>query len=123
MSAPLLHICTPSQWRKAARAGQVRPESLAAEGFVHLSTVEQVQLPANRLYPGRTDLVLLCVDPDKLEAELRWEPGVPGDPAAMRFPHLYGPLPLGAVVAVLDYRPDSSGRFHPPRGVAELGAR
>ncbi len=123
MSAPLLHICTSSQWRGAARAGQVRPESLDAEGFVHLSTVEQVQLPANRLYPGRTDLVLLCVDRAKLEAELRWEPGVPGDPTAMRFPHLYGPLPLGAVVAVLDYRPDSSGRFYPPRGVAELGTR
>lgn len=91
------------------------PDSYESVGFVHLSTPEQVHLPANRLFPGRTDLVLLRVDPTRLTAPVRWEPGVPSDPESMRFPHLYGPLPIAAVTAVLDYRPGPDGTFGAPQ--------
>lgn len=91
------------------------PDSYESVGFVHLSTPEQVHLPANRLFSGRTDLVLLRVDPTRLTAPVRWEPGVPSDPESMRFPHLYGPLPIAAVTAVLDYRPGPDGTFGAPQ--------
>ncbi len=90
------------------------PDSYGEVGFVHLSTPRQVHLPANRLFPGREDLVLLRVDPARLNAPVRWEPGVPSDPESMRFPHLYGPLPIAAVTAVLDYRPGPDGTFGEP---------
>ena len=32
----------------------------------------------------------------------------------MRFPHAYGPVPVGAVLAVLPYRPAADGVFGPP---------
>jgi uncharacterized protein (DUF952 family) len=80
---------------------------------VHLSTPEQVHLPANRLYGGRTDLVLLCIDPNRLTDPVRFEPGVPTDPESMLFPHLYGPLPVGAVTSVTPYQPGPDGRFSP----------
>jgi uncharacterized protein (DUF952 family) len=102
---PLLHLIEPAAWRAAREAGAVRPPSLAEVGFVHLSTPDQVHLPAARLFPGRRDLLLLVVDPARLPDEVRFEPGVPGDPEAMRFPHLYGPLPLSAVTAVVPYEP------------------
>lgn len=82
-------------------------------GFIHLSTQAQVHLPANRIFAGRTDLVLLYLDPERLGSPLRWEPGVPGDPEAMLFPHLYGPLPVDAVVGVEDYREGPDGTFPP----------
>lgn len=91
--------------------GEVRPESDV--GFVHLSTQRQVDLPANRIFAGRTDLVMLYVDRAALAAPLRWEPGVPGDPVSMLFPHLYGTLPVRAVRAVRTYRPGPDGRFPP----------
>jgi uncharacterized protein (DUF952 family) len=60
-------------------------------------------------------LVLLVVDPE-LAAELRWEPPVhpatgESEPGSEKFPHLYGPLNLDAVVKVPDFAPDANGLF------------
>jgi uncharacterized protein (DUF952 family) len=107
----LVHLCTADEWRAAERIGLRTPPSLADVGFVHLSAPEQVHLPANRLYAGRTDMVLLSCDPASFHAPVRWEPGVPGDPEAMRFPHLYGPLPVAAVTSITPYVPGADGRF------------
>jgi uncharacterized protein (DUF952 family)/N-acetylglutamate synthase-like GNAT family acetyltransferase len=104
-NGPLLHLIEPSAWRAALAAGAVRPPSLGSAGFVHLSTPGQVHLPAERLHPGRRDLALLVVEPDRLTDPVRREPGVPAEPGGMLFPHLYGPLPTSAVIAVVPYRP------------------
>ncbi|MFP5019595.1 DUF952 domain-containing protein [Pseudonocardia phyllosphaerae] len=108
----LLHLCTPDERAGYAREGAIAPASLDEVGFVHLSTPEQVALPANRLFAGREDLELLVVDPAALGhagVEVRWEPGVPGDPESMRFPHAYGPVPFSAVVGSVAYRPGPEG--------------
>jgi len=109
----LVHLCGVREWDDARPAGEVRPESLSDVGYVHLSAPGQVHLPANRLFDGRTDLVVLYVDPTRLTAPLRWEPGVSTDPESMLFPHLYGALPVSAVVDVQAYRPGPDGRFMP----------
>ncbi|WP_018600541.1 DUF952 domain-containing protein [Mycobacterium sp. 155] len=111
--AVLVHLCSAREWQGAQASGEHRPPSLDAQGFVHLSAPEQVHLPANRLYAGRTDLVLLYIDAAELTAPVRWEPGVPSDPEAMLFPHLYGPLPAAAVTATAAYLPASDGSFSP----------
>lgn len=116
-ASPLLHLCAPVTWRMALAAGTVAPPSLLTEGFVHLSTPAQVQVPANELYAGRSDLVMLVIDPARLPGELRFEPARPPAPAGMRFPHHYGLVPTGAVVAVLPYRPGPDGRFTDPVGL------
>jgi uncharacterized protein (DUF952 family) len=111
VSPTLTHLCTADEWERARRLGERRPPSLESEGFVHLSAPEQVHLPANRLFAGRADMVLLRLDPELLDAPVRWEAGVPSDPQAMTFPHLYGPLPVAAVTSVTPYLPDENGRF------------
>lgn len=114
VTGPLLHLATPAGWRAALALGAIAPPSLAEVGFVHLSTPEQVALPADRHFPGRSDLVLLVLDPDRVAVPIRFEPGLPTDPASMRFPHAYGPVPAAAVLAVLPYRPRVDGGFDAP---------
>ncbi len=109
--AVLVHLCPSDDWYAAQNLGELRPESLADVGFVHLSTPQQVHLPANRLYRGRADLVLLRIDPTHLDSPIRWELGVATDPESMVFPHLYGPLPVDAVIDVTSYLPDADGQF------------
>ncbi len=120
MPVPLLHMTTQDEWEQASAEGELQPDSLAEQGFVHLSTPEQVHLPANRLYAGRTDVLLLVLHPERLGAEVRWEPGVPDDPSSMVFPHLYGPLPAAAVVGTLVYVPGADGTYPTPTGLPEL---
>jgi uncharacterized protein (DUF952 family) len=111
----LVHLCGREQWARARQQGGIQPDASGGD-FIHLSTPEQVHLPANRLYRGRDDLVLLRIDPVLLDAPVRWEPGVATDPESMLFPHLYGPLPVAAVVGVTAYPPGDDGSFAPIAG-------
>ncbi len=112
-SAPdlLVHLCGVDEWSRARASGAIHASG--GGQFIHLSTPGQVHLPANRLYRGRDDLVLLHIDPARLHSEVRWEPGVATDPESMLFPHLYGPLPADAVIRVTAYRPAPDGTFPP----------
>ncbi|NHA69249.1 DUF952 domain-containing protein [Phycicoccus flavus] len=101
MSAPLFHVADAAEWRAALGTGRyersTRGASLAEVGFVHLATADQWRGVLGRFYADHDgDLLLLEVDPDRLEAPLRWEPV---GPSGEEFPHLYGPLPVAAVVA------------------------
>jgi uncharacterized protein (DUF952 family) len=109
----ILHFCARDVWQQAQVQGEYRADTLATEGFIHCSPPEQVHLPANTLVRGRTDLVLLEIDPDRLTAPLRWEPGDPNDAESMQFPHVYGPIPVDAVIAVHDFQPGPDGTFAP----------
>jgi uncharacterized protein (DUF952 family) len=115
----LMHLCGADEWSRARSRGAIRPGasgSDVAAKFIHLSTPDQVHLPANRLYRGRDDLVLLHIDPALLDSPVRWEPGVATDPESMLFPHLYGPLPVRAVIRVSAYLPAPDGTFPPVAG-------
>jgi uncharacterized protein (DUF952 family) len=79
-------------------AGSYVAAGYAADGFIHLSTRDQVVRVANARFAGARDLVLLTVAVDRLTAPLRHETGNPG--SAELFPHLYGPLAIDAVVEV-----------------------
>ncbi|WP_442791240.1 DUF952 domain-containing protein [Mycobacterium sp. Aquia_216] len=124
VSAPdvLVHLCAVDEWSRARERGAIHPPAPGADGtapFIHLSAPEQVHLPANRLFRGRRDLLLLHIDPALLDAPVRWEPGVPTDPEAMLFPHLYGPLPVAAVKWVTVYVPGPGGIFAPVAGAQD----
>ena len=91
----LFHITTRAAWEAAIAAGAYSPASLASVGFIHLSTEAQWPAVAHRFYRGQRDLVLLAIRADAVRAPIRYEPA-DGD----LFPHLYGPLEVGAVVEV-----------------------
>jgi uncharacterized protein (DUF952 family) len=117
----ILHIISREDWAAARAAGQVTAPSLATVGFVHCSDPGTVHLPAGALYAGRIDLLLLEIDPTRLGVPLRWEPG-DADPAGPWFPHVFGPIPVSAVVAAHDYPPNPDGGFALPASLVSFEA-
>ena len=81
---------------------------LEEEGFIHCSFAGQVQAVADLIYRGREDVVLLTIDPARVPATVCVENMVGGDEL---FPHIYGPLPLDAVVATDDVPRAADGRL------------
>jgi uncharacterized protein (DUF952 family) len=121
--ATILHITTRAEWDAARAAGSYRPTSLAREGFIHCSTPAQAVGSAARYFRGRTDLILLCIDESRVAGDLRYEPpaavgGAPDPRAGERFPHLYGPLALDAVVRIVPFPCDRDGGFALPADLA-----
>lgn len=88
----LVHVTTRAAWEHALALGRYAPDSLAREGFVHLSAPGQLPGTLSRFFAGQTGLVVLVLDQAALEARapgaLRWED--PGEGQA--FPHLYRAL-------------------------------
>ena len=108
----ILHIVRREEWERARREGVYCPASLAREGFIHCSTPQQVLRVADASFRGMRGLVLLCIEPASVGAEIRPEGPAPD----ALFPHIYGPLNLDAVARVLDFPPEPDGTFRlPPR--------
>jgi len=102
----ILHICTRLAWQQSQQIGSYSPTSLEEEGFIHCSKPEQVLDVANNFYRKSPPLVIFWIAPSKVLADIRWE--AVGDDL---FPHIYGPLNLNAVDAVVDFPPHSDGLF------------
>lgn len=109
----IFHIATREDWDAAQTRGSYAPASLGAEGFVHCSTATQVESTANAFYRGRSDLLLLSLDDERLTSELRYEAPTPvvHEGGGELFPHLYGALNLDAVTAVEPMTPGTDGGF------------
>lgn len=114
----LLHITERAAWTAAAPSGEYRISTrgvtLEEQGFIHCSLPHQLRAVAECLYGDAEDLVVLVIDSTKLSAPVRYE--VP-EPGAEAFPHIYGPIPTGAVAAVIPVTRDAAGRMILPGGV------
>ena len=89
-------LLAEDEWYAAKVAGRYEGSAADhADGFIHFSTGDQLAETSRRHFADRSDLVCLAVEADGL-ADLRWEPSRGG----ALFPHLYGALDPGLVVAV-----------------------
>ena len=109
----ILHIVRRGEWERVLKRGEYAPDSIAAEGFIHCSTLAHVVASANLHYRGQRDLVLLAIDEARLVAPLKYElPRGAGDTRAdARFPHIHGPLNPSAVTRVIDFPCAPDGSF------------
>jgi glutathione S-transferase len=92
---PLFHVMTPEGWDRLQADGESRQSTrdltLEEEGFIHCSYADQLEGTLGRFYADLPEVVVITLDPEVLEAEVREEGG---------FPHVFGPLSLDAVTDV-----------------------
>jgi uncharacterized protein (DUF952 family) len=110
----IVHMAHASAWEEAKKTGSYTGDTLLRDGFIHFSQPDQLlsvaNAPANP-FLGMSDLILLYVDPIKLQTELKYEVP-PGEQEA--YPHLYGPLNVDAVIKDIPFTPGDDGLYTLP---------
>jgi uncharacterized protein (DUF952 family) len=99
---PIYHLALEKEWREAVERGgpygrSTLGKSQAEVGFIHCSFASQVETIARLIYRGRGDVLLLVIDPSRVDSEIRIENL---DGGSDQFPHIYGELPIANVVRV-----------------------
>jgi glutathione S-transferase len=107
----IYHLTFDADWDPAVTVGSYRVSgrgmTLESEGFLHFSYADQVAGVAERFWRDpEGPVVLLAVDPELLDLPVIAENTSGGTEL---FPHLYGPLPVAAVVTVTPVEVDADG--------------
>lgn len=95
----IYHITTKKNWENALLIGLYESDTLSEEGFIHCSTIDQVEGVLERYYSGMQGLVKLKIDKEKVERPLIFE--LAGSINEV-FPHIHGALNLDAVAEVTE---------------------
>lgn len=115
----IYHLALREDWDRARRDGEYRISTIGRRleqvGFVHASFAHQLAQTARTHYAGvDAPLVLLVVDRSRLGVPVRVEAAADGDEM---FPHVYGPVPVAAVLDAPAVRRDAAGHLLlPPLG-------
>ena len=118
MPAPVYKVLAEAALEAAKSEGQfLGTGDDLRDGFIHLSAGHQVEGTLAKHFAGQEDLLLLALDPKRLGQSLKWEPSRGGD----LFPHLYGALPLEAILAAVPLELDDDERHILPEGIAPKG--
>ncbi len=95
MSPTIYKIVPTELWSQARKAGLFDGAPVDhADGFIHFSTAGQARETAARHFSGQDGLLLVAIDGAAIGEKLVYEPSRGG----ALFPHLYGTLPLSAVL-------------------------
>lgn len=93
----ILHITQPQVWKDAQSKGIYKADTLKSDGYIHCCLPDQLDGVLQQWFQGAAGLVILEVDTDKLSDKVVYENLEGG---AEKFPHIYGPIPLEAVITV-----------------------
>lgn len=113
MTTAIYKILRPAEW-DALQQNQVfegSPDDIR-DGFIHLSTQQQVAGTLAKHFAGAGTLILITLEPEDLGADLKWEPSRGG----ALFPHLYATLKLADVKQVQTLSSDGSNTAQLPDG-------
>lgn len=111
----LYHIIPLPEWKTAVAQNHYEPASIKAEGFIHCSTKEQLLFPANSMFKGQTNLILLEIEVAKVTHSIVYEDCYE---AGITFPHIYGALNLDSVMRTIPFPCQADGSFALPKEIS-----
>ncbi|MEH6419072.1 DUF952 domain-containing protein [Pseudomonas sp. CGJS7] len=101
-------ILTRPQMEKLEADGRFEgSQQDAADGYIHLSTEQQLNRTADSHFSGNTDLFVASVNVKAAGEKIRWETS---PRSGLIFPHLYGVLDRCLVMSLAPLRRDDRGR-------------
>ena len=113
-------------WQQAQQVGTYFGSALdAKDGFIHLSTLDQLNETLRLYFTGIDNLLIIMVNLSVYGDNLKWETSRGG----AQFPHLYAPLEMKNVIECFDADYDGATPITPKNmleylknGQANIGA-
>lgn len=99
----IIHITNKKSWQKSRVDGYYVPEYLNEEGYIPCARPAQLIEVIAHIFQGREDLLMLCIDEEKVEADIKYEDLYD---SGEKYPHIYGRLNLNAVLEVCNFVAD-----------------
>jgi uncharacterized protein (DUF952 family) len=82
-------VCSVSEWEEANKTNFFLGSAIdIKDGFIHLSTKDQLEVTVSKHFAGQTKLLLIGFDIKVIKSSLKWEKSRDGD----LFPHFYGKI-------------------------------
>lgn len=106
----IYRIAEAEDWARAQQAGKFVSADLAQEGFIHCSEQHQILRTAQKYYAGKPRLILLEIDEAEVATNVKRE-DLTG--RGEMFPHVYGPIPLRAILRHFDFIETATGFVMP----------
>lgn len=108
----ILHCMKKKTWEERAGKNSWGQRNLDAEGFIHCSNVEYFWRVAPNFADFTEELVLVCIDENKLTSKVVYEDG---DHCGRKYPHVYGLVNNDAVLCILPFlrKQDGSWKKNP----------
>lgn len=107
----IFHIVNKDKWNLDKTSNFYTTHSLEREGYIHCSFNSQLMKVADSFHKGQTDLVVLCIDENKLGDKYKVEDLFN---LSEKYPHVYGEIPINTIDKVVELCVDDNGNFIEP---------
>ena len=94
----IIHSAIKKEFEEEIKTGSYGRASINKCGYIHCSDMDTYYLVAPNFKDEYIDRLILVIDTDKVENEIKWEDG-----GGLDFPHIYGLLNKDAIVAVFEH--------------------
>ena len=94
----IIHSVDKKEFEDEIKMGSYGRKSLEQYGFIHCSDLDTYYLVAPNFKEDPNDRLILLIDTDQADAEIKWEDG-----GGIDFPHIYGLLDQNAIIGVYDH--------------------
>lgn len=105
----IFHIIDETTYTSNVKSGYYVNPSLQKEGFIHFCDFNQLNHVANHYYKNQSELIVLDVNPTRVESKLLFESS---SNDGIYYPHVYGPLNLTAIIRIIRIK-NVDGFFNP----------
>ena len=107
MNKQVYKILTTSEWTEAKALGEIETALDRNDGFIHLSTAQQLAGTLAFYFKDFDSLILLQINTQDFKDEIILEKAVPAGDRSGEFPHLYGTLKVEKIINKWEIKRDA----------------
>ena len=107
MNKQVYKILTISEWTEAKASGEIETVLDRNDGFIHLSTAQQLAGTLAFYFKDFDSLILLQINTQDFKNKIIFEKAVPAGERSGKFPHLYGILKVEKIINKWEIKRDA----------------